>query len=98
MKPADSLAFRRRPSALWSIKVASPWQRTWRAAMRELKEGLERLAQLAAPPDDAFDRLARKRSRTQRNRRVGAALLAFAVAGAGVGAALVALGRSGVKP
>ncbi len=66
--------------------------------MPELKEGLERLAGLTAPPDDAFDRLSRKRGRTQRNRRIGAALLAFAVAGAGVGAALVALGRSGIKP
>lgn len=65
--------------------------------MPELKEGLERLAGLTAPPDDAFDRLARKRSRMQRNRRIGAALLALALAGFGLGGAFVALGRSG-KP
>ena len=66
--------------------------------MPELKGGLERLAELAAAPDDAFERLARKRNRMQRNRRIGAALLAFAVAGSGVGLTLVAFGRSGIKP
>jgi hypothetical protein len=66
--------------------------------MPDFKAGLERLAELSAPPDDALDRLARKRNRMQRNRRIGAALLAFAVAGFGVGAALVALAGSDTEP
>lgn len=66
--------------------------------MAEVKGGLERLAELVTPPDDAFDRLARKRSRRQRNRRVGAALVALALAGAGMGTALIEFGRSGIKP
>src|SRR5438128_2076129 len=66
--------------------------------MSELKPALERLADLASPPPDPLERLVRRRARALRNRRIRVAALALVVAAAGVGGALLAFGRSSVKP
>ena len=58
--------------------------------MRELRSVLERVAERVGPPEDAFERLAGLRHRAQRNRRVGAGLVALAVAAGGFGIAWVA--------
>ena len=67
--------------------------------MSEVKSALQRLGDLAHIPNDALERLSRKRARTQRNRRIGAALLAFMVAGAGISLGLAAfIGSSHPRP
>jgi hypothetical protein len=53
--------------------------------MPELRDLLERRASRYEPPPDLFDRVLDRRRRRDRNRRVGTALVALAVAAAGIG-------------
>jgi hypothetical protein len=55
--------------------------------MNDLKPQLERIRDGFAPPSDAFDRLVRRRSRRRRAQRAGTAVVALAVAAAGIGVA-----------
>jgi hypothetical protein len=55
--------------------------------MNDLKPRLERMRATLAPPDEAFQRLVERRSRRRRNQRVGTAVVALAVAAAGIGVA-----------
>jgi hypothetical protein len=57
-------------------------------------ETLDRYEGLFAPPGGAYESFLRRRSRKQRNRRIGAFVLAFAVAAGSVAAALGAFHRS----
>jgi hypothetical protein len=57
-------------------------------------ETLDRYEGLFAPPGRAYDSFLRRRSRRQRNRRIGAFVLAFAIAAGSVAAALDAFHRS----
>jgi outer membrane protein assembly factor BamB len=57
-------------------------------------ETLDRYEGLFAPPGRAYDGFLRRRSRRQRNRRIGAFVLAFAIAAGSVAAVLDAFHRS----
>ncbi len=57
-------------------------------------ETLDRYESLFAPPGRAYDSFLRRRSRKQRNRRIGAFVLAFVIAAGSVAAALDAFHRS----
>ena len=57
-------------------------------------ETLDRYEGLFAPPGRAYDGFLRRRSRKQRNQRIGAFVLAFAIAAGSVAAALAAFHRS----
>jgi photosystem II stability/assembly factor-like uncharacterized protein len=56
--------------------------------MNEVGESLERIGRQVELPDDAFERLERRRGKRERNRRIGVAVLALVLAAAGVGSAL----------
>jgi hypothetical protein len=60
--------------------------------MSEIRTRLERVAERVSPGEDAFERLTRYRDNRRRTRRITAGLLAFAVAGGGIGVAVAALG------
>jgi hypothetical protein len=60
--------------------------------MDTLDERLRRAGELVSPPESALDRLARRRERHHRNRRVASAVVALSVAAGGIGAAAVAMG------
>jgi hypothetical protein len=57
-------------------------------------ETLDRYEGLFAPPGRAYDSFLRRRSRKQRNRRIGAFVLAFVIAAGAVGAAVAAFHRA----
>jgi hypothetical protein len=57
----------------------------------DVRDGLERARRAIAPPEDAFERLERRREWRVRRRRVGSAVVALAVAGVAMGGALFAL-------
>src|SRR5918992_322907 len=60
--------------------------------MDTLDERLRRAGEVVNPPEPALDRLARRRERGHRNRRVASAMVALSVAAGGIGAAMVAMG------
>jgi hypothetical protein len=60
--------------------------------MDRLDERLRRAGALVSPPEPALDRLARRRERRHRSRRIGSALVALAVAAGGIGAVVVSMG------
>jgi hypothetical protein len=65
----------------------------------ELRDRLDRLADRSGDGDPgAYDRWDHARERRQRTRRLGAGVLAFVVAIAGIGGAWFALGRGGDEP
>jgi hypothetical protein len=55
--------------------------------MTDLRTSLERMRDGFRPPDDAYDRLVDRRTRRHRGQRVGTAVVALAVAAAGIGVA-----------
>jgi outer membrane protein assembly factor BamB len=57
-------------------------------------ETLDRYEGLFAPPGRAYDSFLRRRSRKQRNRRIGAFVLGFVIAAGSVGAAVAAFHRA----
>ena len=60
--------------------------------MDTLDERLRRAGEVVSPPEPALDRLARRRERRHRNRRVASAMVALSVAAGGIGAAVMAMG------
>ncbi len=67
----------------------------------DVRDGLERARQAVTPPEDAFERLKRRREWRVRRRRAGSAVVALTVAGVVLGGALFALrttasGRTGL--
>lgn len=60
--------------------------------MHENHDVLERIRRQVPPPERAFERLADRRRRKMRNRRVGTAVLALLVGTAGLGGAVLAFG------
>src|SRR5947207_6516913 len=65
--------------------------------MPEVRDRLERIGNQVPFPEDAFERLTRRRKRREITRRFGIVLLALAVAGVGVGGAVTTL-RHSAKP
>ena len=63
--------------------------------MADVDEALRRKLGGNAPPDDAFERLVRERSRRQRNGRIGAGAVALVVAAAGAGFAWMSFDGGG---
>jgi hypothetical protein len=66
--------------------------------MSDLREDLRRVRDEVRPPGDAFSRLLERREHKQRNRRLGAAVVALAVVAGGIGSAALLLrigGRDG---
>ena len=63
--------------------------------MSDVRELLRRGVDDYVPPEDALDRTRAKMKRRQRGRKVATIGLALAIAAAGIGAVLVAFGRSG---
>jgi hypothetical protein len=55
--------------------------------MTDLRNSLERMRDGFAPPDDAYERLVTRRARRRRGQRLGTAVVALAVAAAGIGVA-----------
>lgn len=69
--------------------------------MNDLREDLRRATRSVAPPNDAYERLLRRRDRRRRQERVTAGVLAMAVAVGGIGGAVFALrsgGGEGTRP
>ena len=64
--------------------------------MDRLTERLVRAGHLVDPPEPSLERLLRRRDRRDRNRRIGSAFLALAIAAGGTGGALYAL--RGIAP
>src|SRR5204862_8282744 len=64
-------------------------------AMDEVDEALRQTREGTQPPEDAFARLVRERSRRQRNGRLGAAAVALVVAAAGAGFAWASFDGAG---
>jgi hypothetical protein len=60
--------------------------------MDTLDERLRRAGEVVSPPEPSLDRLARRRERRHRNRRVASAMVALSVAAGGIGAAVMAMG------
>jgi hypothetical protein len=59
--------------------------------MDRLAERMVRAGHLLDPPQPSMERLLRRRDRRDRNRRIGSAFLALAIAAGGIGGALYAL-------
>ena len=59
---------------------------------------LDHAVDLFPAPERSFDRLTRRRDRKRRNQRVGAGVLALAIAAVAIGGALYAVRSSGVRP
>jgi hypothetical protein len=66
--------------------------------MNDLKPRLERMRDGFAPPSDAFERLVRRRTRRRRAQRAGTAVVALAVAAAGIAVAARAFIGPGEAP
>lgn len=56
--------------------------------MDRLDERLRRTGELVSPPEPAMERLALRRDRRRRNRRIASTMVALAVAGGGIGGAV----------
>lgn len=65
--------------------------------MSDLRSRLERIGDRAQPASDAFERLERTRRRRERNRRIGAGVVAFVIAIGGT-VAVVSAFRGGDEP